>query len=248
MFQNILIVSDNINLCIELKPILSENISSSQLLTYSVSPYSDKNEFSTKLSCQVLQYDLKKEEDIDFIISKYDLIISIHCKQLFPKNLVTKIKCINIHPGFNPINRGWYPQVFAIINNLPIGATIHEIDDKLDHGNIIDQDFVSHDYSDTSLSLYNKITKKEVELFKKNVSNILNNTYSSHKTNEEGNLYLKNDFNNLCEIDLNKHASYLEVINHLRALTHGDYKNAFFIDPETNEKIFVSISLFKKEN
>lgn len=248
MFQNILIVSDNINLCIELKHILSQKLSSSQLLTYAVSPYSDKNDFSDKLSCEALQYDLKKEEDIDEIISKYDLVISIHCKQIFPENLVTKIKCINIHPGYNPINRGWYPQVFSIINNLPIGATIHEIDAKLDHGNIIDQDFVSQNYSDTSLSLYNKITKKEIELFEKNASNILNNTYSSHKPNKEGNLYLKKDFNNLCEIDLNKQTTYLEVINHLRALTHGDYKNAFFVDPETNEKIFVSISLERKTN
>jgi len=73
------------------------------------------------------------------IIEEHDLIISAHCKQLFPAPLVHARRCINIHPGLNPHNRGWYPQVFCMLNGLPLGATIHEIDDQLDHGPIIDQ-------------------------------------------------------------------------------------------------------------
>src|SRR5687768_5901648 len=73
------------------------------------------------------------------IIKAYDLVISLHCKQLFPAELVKAVRCINIHPGYNPYNRGWFPQVFSIINKLPAGATIHEIDEEIDHGKIIAQ-------------------------------------------------------------------------------------------------------------
>ncbi len=99
--------------------------------------------------------DVKK--DTARIAANFDLVISIHCLQLFPKNLVNSVRCINIHPGYNPINRGWYPQVFSIINNLPIGATIHEMDEELDHGPIIARKMVQKFDWDTSLTLYDRV-------------------------------------------------------------------------------------------
>ena len=246
-YKNVLIISDNLHLCKELKTKLDKRLSSVQSLTYAVSPYSNFLNFSNELGKKVLVYNLKDDIDLEDIILRYDLVISIHCKQFFPKKLVNSLKCINIHPGYNPINRGWYPQVFAIINSIPVGATIHEIDEELDHGAIIDQEFVQYDYSDTSLTLYNKILEKEIEIFEKNIDSILTNTYTANKPLVEGNLYLKKDFNNLCEINLEDKVTFGEAINRLRALTHGEFKNAFFIDPETKAKIFVSVSLSKKK-
>ena len=72
------------------------------------------------------QVDLKQATD-DFF-GRYDLFLSLHCKQLFPQALVDSRRCINVHPGFNPYNRGWYPQVFSILNKYPAGVTIHEIE------------------------------------------------------------------------------------------------------------------------
>ena len=46
----------------------------------------------------------------------YKVGISAHCKQIFPAKLVENVRCYNIHPGYNPYNRGWFPQVFSIIN------------------------------------------------------------------------------------------------------------------------------------
>ena len=89
---------------------------------------------------------------IDYLISEYKLIISAHCKKIFPKKLVESTRCINIHPGYNPYNRGWFPQVFSILNKLPLGATIHEMDEGLDSGDIISQEKVSINSSDDSLS------------------------------------------------------------------------------------------------
>ncbi len=245
-YKNILILSDNLHLCKELKKKLDKKLSAIQSLNYGISPYSNVFNFSKELAEKVLIFDLKEDNTIEEIILKYDLVISIHSKQFFPKKLVNSLKCINIHPGYNPINRGWYPQVFAIINAIPIGATIHEIDEELDHGAIIDQEYVQYDYSDTSLTLYNKILEKEIEIFEKNIDSIITNTYTANKPLVEGNLYLKKDFNNLCEINLEDKVTFGEAINRLRALTHGEFKNAFFIDPETKAKIFVSISLSKK--
>ena len=72
----------------------------------------------------------------------YDLFLSLHSKQLFPDALVETRPCFNVHPGLNPHNRGWFPQVFSILNGLPCGVTIHNMDTQLDHGPIAWQEEV----------------------------------------------------------------------------------------------------------
>jgi hypothetical protein len=46
----------------------------------------------------------------------------------------------------------------------------------------------------------------------------------------------------LLEIDLEREGTFGEFIDILRALTHGEYKNAYFIDKNKN-KIFISIDM-----
>ena len=246
MYCNILIISDNLYLCKQFEKIISEPIYRDINWTFSISSFSKLETFSNILDRKVSQLDLKSNSNIEFICKNYDLVISIHCKQIFPDILVNSIKCINIHPGYNPINRGWYPQVFAIINDSKVGATIHEIDDRLDHGDIIDRQFVNIDSWDTSKTLYDKILNIELFLIRKNLKKIIDKNYETLRPEIEGELYLKNDFNDLCKIDLDKNQSIEKTINTLRALTHGDYKNDYFIDKLTGKKVFVSID-FKVE-
>jgi len=187
---------------------------------------------------------LKVKDEVDFLVEEYDMLFSLHCKQIFPSKLVNHVKCINVHPGLNPNNRGWFPQVFSIINSLPCGATVHEIDVHLDHGPIICQKEVKIEMWDTSLTAYNKILDAEIELLSANLVNILNNEYET-TVKEEGNLNLKKDFDDLCKIDLDDRDTFRNHINKLRALTHGDYANAYFIDNLGN-KIHLKLEL-KKE-
>ncbi|OIJ18516.1 hypothetical protein BKP45_13195 [Anaerobacillus alkalidiazotrophicus] len=184
------------------------------------------------------------KEELECIINTYELVISLHCKQLFPKKLVENIRCINIHPGYNPYNRGWFPQVFSILNDLPAGVTIHEMDEHLDHGQIIVQKKIDISSWDTSESVYKRILEVELELIEKHLSNILEKKYKAFTPKFEGNVNYKSDFNDLCHLDLNKSTTLKEAINLLRALSHGIYKNAYFIDEEGN-KIWVKVELEK---
>jgi methionyl-tRNA formyltransferase len=173
---------------------------------------------------------------------QYGLIISIHCKQLFPPELIKRVRCVNIHPGFNPFNRGWFPQVFSIINGMKAGVTIHEIDEKLDHGPII----VQREYQirpwDTSGSAYANIMKIERELLLEHYPSIRTGSYSARPTQEEGNVNYKRDFEDLKRIDLDRRGCFRDFLNHIRALTHGDHRNAYFTD-ERGRKVFVRIVL-----
>jgi len=247
MFKNILIISDNLLLCRQFYALIRKKNLGAAQFTFSTSPFTDKETFSISEEVEVKVYDLKNQNDVDGIIAGYDLVFSIHCKQIFPPDLVNAVKCINVHPGYNPINRGWYPQVFAIINDYKIGATIHEIDTKLDNGHIIARAFVDKEVYDTSETLYNKVIAKEIELLDEHLESILANNYTAFPPESENNLFLKKDFNQLLHLDLNEVTTVGKVIDKLRALTHGSYSNAYFIDEKTGNKIFVGIQL-KPEN
>ena len=238
MYRNPLIISDNSKICESLINIINKKDITAEF-EYAISPFSNKEDFSV----DVFSVDMKQKAQVEQLVQNYDLIISAHCKQLFPDYLIEHIKCINIHPGYNPINRGWYPQVFAILNDTIIGATIHEITSELDNGPIIVREMVKKNYWDTSETLYNRVVDKELELFDNWIKRILDNCYSTFICKEDQNIYLKKDFLNLKEINLNQEAKYLDVINHLRAMTHGGFKNTYFRDPQTGEKIYLKLFL-----
>ena len=54
---------------------------------------------------------------------------------------------------------------------------------------------------------------------------------------------LKKDFNDLLELDLDESTTVRKVIDKLRALTHGNYNNAYFIDDITGQKIYIGVTL-----
>lgn len=185
---------------------------------------------------------LNVRNQASMVISEYTLVLSIHCKQIFPSELVNGIRCVNVHPGLNPYNRGWFPQVFSIINGLPSGVTIHEIDDELDHGPIIAQQEYKIQSWDTSGSAYAKIMAVERDLVLKHFISIRDREYDTVAPHEEGNLNYKKDFDNLKKIDLEQQGTFGEFINRLRALTHDNFRNAYFVD-DSGTKVFVRITL-----
>lgn len=190
---------------------------------------------------KTLEYINLKEQDETFF-SRYDLFLSLHSKQIFPKKLVDNHICINVHPGYNPYNRGWYPQVFGIINKEPVGVTIHKMDSQLDHGSILFQEKVEIYPTDTSYDVYQRIQQLESDLLKKHLPQILSGTYAESPMPKGGSIHYKKDFEDLCKIDLSKKATYGEVIDHLRAVTFKGYRNAFFETP-SGEKIYITIVL-----
>lgn len=237
--MNIMIFTDNLHMYNSFIAIIDKKIINNlHNFEYACSP---SNQFFKKID-NIKEINIK--EQLSILVKKFDLIISCHSKQIFPSTLVNNVRCINIHPGLNPYNRGWYPQIFSIINNMPLGATIHEMDEEIDHGNIIAQQQVILHSWDTSLTAYNKVIEMEVKLLEKHIVEIINATYQSTPMSTEGNYNSKQDFDKLCKINLNQVASYKDVINHLRALTHGDLNNAYYLDEDKN-KIYLKITLEK---
>lgn len=189
---------------------------------------------------------IRLKTESKWIINKYDLVFSLHCKQIFPQELVQKVRCINIHPGYNPYNRGWFPHVFSILNGGKAGVTIHEMDQRLDHGKIIIQKECPINAWDTSETVYKRIIEIEKKVILDNYEMIRDKRYVPIKMKTKGNINYIKDYEKLKKIDLDEKGSFRAFINRLRALTHGSYKNAHFLDDKGN-KIYLRLILKKEK-
>ena len=191
------------------------------------------------------QIDMKSENSIQEIIAKYDFVLSVHCQQIFPASLFEKISCFNLHPGLNPHNRGWYPQVFSILNNLPTGATLHRISSTIDGGPVVTQIEVPTFSSDTSREIYDRIITAEQKILLEMLPNLCAPNFEfKDKPISEGNYNSKEDFRKLCSLNLESKGTLREHIDLLRALTHGDFNNAYYED-ENGDRVYVRIRFEK---
>ena len=189
---------------------------------------------------------LSVRDQIDEIVTQYNPVLSIHCKQLFPADLVRAVRCVNVHPGFSPYNRGWFPHVFSIINGLTAGVTIHEMDEQIDHGPIIVQQEYEIKFWDTSGTTYEEILRIERELVLQHFPAIREGSYRALACRTEGNINYRKDFDQLRRLDLEQSGRFGDFLNRLRALTHDGFQNAYFVD-DSGRKVFLQVVLEPEE-
>jgi len=203
--MNILVLSDNVEILERAKPIFEKRTVN---WTFTNSD------------------DINPKKDFQHIIDNHDLVFSLHCKKIFPKILTDSVSCINIHPGYNPYNRGMFPHVFSILNGQPAGATIHEMTAKIDEGPIICQRQVPVYDRDTSGTLYEKVISCELELLDNYLDLIIEQKYVTHREIGYGNYNSMVDFKRLCKIYPDADISPGKLFRTLRALSHDGYYNA----------------------
>jgi methionyl-tRNA formyltransferase len=97
-----------------------------------------------------------------------DLILAIHFPYLVPEEVleIPRIGILNLHPAYLPYNRGWHTPSWAILEETPIGATLHFMDRGVDSGDIVHQQRLAVTPGDTANTLYTRLKDLEFEVFR----------------------------------------------------------------------------------
>jgi methionyl-tRNA formyltransferase len=91
---------------------------------------------------------------------------SIHYPRILKPVLISRYsKIYNLHPGYLPWGRGYYPIFWALWENTPAGATLHEITAGVDEGPIVAQTPIDYHSDDTGGSLFQRVRECEKALF-----------------------------------------------------------------------------------
>ncbi len=117
---------------------------------------------------QIAISDVKSINDIDIGISaRHNKILDKWFLDRF------RLGVVNCHGGYLPEYKGVGGHVFPIINaESYTGASIHWMDERVDHGPIIDRQKIKIEEHDTGISLYSKINKLLFFLIKQNIKHI----------------------------------------------------------------------------
>ena len=166
----------------------------------------------------------------------YGYILRAKTLDLFPDG------CANLHPSYLPFNRGAYPNVWAIAEGTPAGATLHMLDEGIDTGDILAQLEVETHPWDTGETLYRRLERASVDLFEAQWPEFVRGKLSRTPQNPEaGNHHYIREVSGLDAIDLDAPTTARELLARLRARTFPPYESCFFI--EGGRKIFVRVSL-----
>jgi len=101
--------------------------------------------YANKMGFNFLKISKLNSKDFIEYVSKQDIVFSVAASQKFKKGLLEapKYGCFNIHNGPLPKYRGMMPVFWQIWNGeKKIGITIHKMNEQLDDGEIILQEFV----------------------------------------------------------------------------------------------------------
>lgn len=160
--------------------------------------------------------------------------------EIFPRGV------INLHPSYLPFNRGSNPNVWSIIEGTPAGVTLHYIDEGIDTGPIIAQEEVLVEPIDTGETLYCKLERASLDLFKAHWSEIQRDNVSPIKESaEQGTNHRSSDIEKTDRIDLEGTYRAKDLIDIIRARTFPPYKGAYFM--VNGKKVYVRLSLEYEE-
>ena len=124
---------------------------------------------------------------------KPDLILSIQANQIFKPALLAlpRYGCLNLHTSLLPQYKGLMPSFWALKNNeKEIGVSVFFMDKGVDTGEILVQDTLPIDPSDSLESLINKTKRAGMDAIIKALFSIKSNDYQTLKFSpDEGSYY-----------------------------------------------------------
>jgi methionyl-tRNA formyltransferase len=193
---------------------------------------------------------ISKPEGLEQIRScKPDIAVSVLFRNMLRKPFLDLFPrgCINLHPAFLPYNRGNYPNVWSIVEKTPAGVTLHYIDEGLDTGDIIAQEEVTIDMTDTGGTLYRKLEVAALDLFKRTWPSIEAGAAPRRlQSGERGTSHRRADVGAIDEIDLERMYRAEDLINILRARTFPPYRGAYF--QRNGKKVYLRLGLSEESD
>lgn len=224
-------------------PIIRENIKkifdktdNNFIVDYRFSYYENYNESNVFKSINIVK-------EYKNLIDEYDLIFSL-CSQIFPKELVEKVRCINFHFGILPYACGVAPITFSMLNGIPVGYTVHLMNEKIDNGDIIFQQEVESNEYDTAKDIEIKCQNKLIEYLQVHLLDLIYGKYETYKQLPNRHYFSLKDFDNICKLDLEKKMTFNEFMNIMRALDLRDGSKAYVVS-NSNEKYRISVKIDK---
>lgn len=183
----------------------------------------------------------------------YDLGILAWWPQIIPADLIgaARLGFVNLHPSLLPFGRGKDPNFWALAEGEPFGVSIHTVNEQIDAGQLLFQEEIVYDWTDTGGTLYEKALNKMKQLFQRNWEKLQDSsTYDSPEMSMQSQNHRVNrrkDMVDRSSLDLSEIASIREILNLLRAKTFAGWPGCRFVESGVQYEISVTITKVEEQ-
>lgn len=164
-----------------------------------------------------------------------DYVIGVHFPYIVPPNVleIPRIGVVNLHPALLPYNRGWHTPSWGIVEQTPIGATLHFMDSGVDTGDIVAQAELDVRPEDTADSLYRRLLDLEFEVFQEAWPLLASGSPPRRSQSiDEGTSHTRADLDAIARLDPEATMPVGDVLRRLRALTTNNVDEAAYFEED----------------
>lgn len=186
--------------------------------------------------------DILQPEKLDDVFTeslaqlKWDLFLVASYGKIIPQSVldIPEKGSLNVHPSLLPLYRGASPIESAMLNNdKQTGVTIILMDAKMDHGPILNQEFVNFETWTSKLEVENKLAHIGGELLAVTIPDWLDGNLEEQEQNHDAATFTKLIKKEDGEIKLDDNAQK----NYLKYLAYQPWPGVFYFENEKRIKI-----------
>ncbi len=176
-----------------------------------------------------------------------DLLLSVHFPFLIPEEMlaIPRLGCFNLHPAYLPYGRGWHTATWALLEEVPLGATLHVMDEGIDTGDIVHQRELPVRPDDVAADLYPRLFRLELDVLKEAWPTIVAGTFTRRpQAPGEGTLHRRRDLaaSGVQRLDPDAPTTTGDVLRRLRALTTSRLEEAAYFEKD-NTRYYVQVRI-----
>jgi len=176
---------------------------------------------------------LKQDTYDFFVVASYGKIINQTILDIPKKGT------LNVHPSLLPLYRGASPIESAMLDDSKeTGVTILLVDEKMDHGPILNQEFVFFEEWPKKIEVEDKLAQVGGELLAKTIPLWIDGTLDEQEQDHDTATFTKKITKEMGEININENSR----LNFLKIQALNPWPGAYFFIDKEGEKIRVKIT------
>lgn len=162
-------------------------------------------------------------------MNECDVFISVMYEKLIHADYIASRPCFNFHPGLLPEQRGSGAYSWSIIDGArETGVTLHQIDEDIDHGPIIEARRIPVAAKDTAESLFRQAEEVMESMFRDWLPRLMSGHFAASPQDEA---YASIRYRR--ELERAK-----DLTRFVRAFTFAGKESAYFINSR-GEKVYI---------
>lgn len=150
---------------------------------------------------------------------------------------------VNTHPSYLPHNRGKHYSFWALVEQCTFGVSLHFVDEGVDTGDVIAQQRIDYDWSDTGGTLCGRAREAMIDLFRETYPRLRTlDIGRSPQDRSAGSYHHSSELEPASRLDLDATCTARDLLNRLRARTFPGFPACRFEDDGTTWEVRVDIT------